>query len=82
MKTLRTKFFNVFTRNVGMKSACVAVVLLFAATGVYAAAATPAGMSTFDGVIKVIATWLGRIGLVVGFFGGVQLALGFRNDDA
>ena len=29
-----------------------------------------------------VARWLGRIGLVVAFFGAVQLALGFKQDDA
>lgn len=82
MKNLKSKFSGKFNKNVAIKTACIALVLLTAASSAYASGSTPSGMSTFDGVIDVIATWLGRIGLVVAFFGGVQLALGFRNDDA
>lgn len=80
MNNLKTKFFNVFNQNVGIKSICIAVVLMLVATSAYAA--DPVGMDKLDGVIDVIATWLGRIGLIVAFFGAVQLALGFKNDDA
>ncbi|WP_433946997.1 hypothetical protein [Paenibacillus sp. SN-8-1] len=79
--TLKTKLSNLFTSEKMVKSACLALVLLFSATSVYAAPAS-AGMDKFDSIIGVIATWLGRIGLVVAFFGAVQLALGFKQDDA
>lgn len=82
MKNLKTKFSNVFKKNLGIKSVCIAFVLMLAANSVYAAAGDPVGMDKLDTVIDVIATWLGRIGLIVAFFGAVQLALGFKNDDA
>lgn len=37
--------------------------------------------SMFASVVKFLATWIGRIGLVVGFIGAVQAAFGIRNDD-
>ena len=40
------------------------------------------GLELLDLVISWIATWAGRIGLVVAFFGALQTALGFMNDDA
>lgn len=83
MKNLKSKFSAKFYKNVAIKTACIALVLMVAATSAYASGSSaPAGMSTFDGVIDVVSTWLGRIGLVVAFFGAVQLALGFKNDDA
>lgn len=81
MNNLKTKFSNKFNKRIAIKTACISTVLMLAATSAYASGATP-GMDTFDGVIDVVATWLGRIGLVVAFFGAVQLALGFKNDDA
>lgn len=35
-----------------------------------------------DDLIKWIAAWTTKIGLVVAFFGGIQTSLGFKNDDA
>lgn len=40
------------------------------------------GMSRIDAVISWIVSWAAKIGLVVAFFGGIQVALGFMNDDA
>ena len=40
------------------------------------------GLTSLDLVIQWISTWAGRIGLVVAFFGALQTALGFMNDDA
>lgn len=82
MNNLKTKFSAIFTNKVALKSVCIAVVLMLVATSAFAAPGDPAGMDKLDGVINVIATWLGRIGLIVAFFGAVQLALGFKNDDA
>lgn len=41
-----------------------------------------AGVDTFNGIIKFFADWLGRIGLVVAFVGGIMFALAIKNDDA
>lgn len=82
MNNLKTKFSDVLNNNVTLKSICIALVLMLVATSAYAAPGDPVGMDKLDSVIDVIATWLGRIGLIVAFFGAVQLALGFKNDDA
>lgn len=54
------------------------------------AASTPAGgggtpvdgEAAFNSVVGFFATWIGRIGLVVAFVGGVMFALAIKNDDA
>jgi len=38
--------------------------------------------TSFDNIIKFIAGWIGKLGLVVGFIGAVQLGFAFKNDDA
>lgn len=40
------------------------------------------GQQRIDIVIQWIVGWVAKIGLVVAFFGGIQVALGFMNDDA
>ena len=39
-------------------------------------------VTAFNQVIGFFATWIGRIGLVVAFVGGVMFALAIKNDDA
>lgn len=41
-----------------------------------------AGEEQFNTVINFFATWIGRIGLVVGFVGAVMFGLAIKNDDA
>lgn len=45
-------------------------------------AAPAADTSKLDDVIKWILAWVARVGIVIAIFGGIQLALGFKNDDA
>ena len=40
------------------------------------------GEAAFNEVAGFFATWIGRIGLVVAFVGGVMFALAIKNDDA
>lgn len=40
------------------------------------------GEAQFNTVINFFATWIGRIGLIVGFVGAVMFALAIKNDDA
>ncbi|MBQ7793991.1 MAG: hypothetical protein IJ366_05660 [Clostridia bacterium] len=40
------------------------------------------GEAAFNQVIGFFATWIGRIGLVVAFVGGIMFALAIKNDDA
>lgn len=46
------------------------------------AASTADGVETFNKVVEFIVDWVARIGLVVGFIGAVQFALGFKDDSA
>ena len=41
-----------------------------------------AGEAEFNQVIEFFATWIGRIGLVVGFVGAIMFGLAIKNDDA
>ena len=41
-----------------------------------------AGVAQFDSVVEFFATWIGRIGLVVGFVGAIMFGLAIKNDDA
>ncbi|MCM1062304.1 MAG: hypothetical protein NC452_18755 [Eubacterium sp.] len=38
--------------------------------------------AAFNNVVGFFATWIGRIGLVVGFVGAIMFALAIKNDDA
>jgi len=40
------------------------------------------GVDTFNTVVEFIVDWVARIGLVVGFIGAVQFAIGFKDDSA
>lgn len=44
--------------------------------------AADTGVAEFNAVILFIAGWIAKLGMVVGFFGAVQCAFGFKNDDA
>lgn len=40
------------------------------------------GVDTFNTVVQFIVDWVARIGLVIGFIGAVQFAMGFKDDSA
>ncbi len=40
------------------------------------------GVETFNTVVQFIVDWVARIGLVIGFIGAVQFAMGFKDDNA
>lgn len=46
------------------------------------AAESTEGVETFNTVVQFIVDWVARIGLVIGFIGAVQFALGFKDDSA
>lgn len=48
----------------------------------FAAEGSSEGVETFNTVVEFIVDWVARIGLVVGFIGAVQFALGFKDDSA
>ncbi|MCJ8010144.1 hypothetical protein MUG84_00115 [Paenibacillus sp. KQZ6P-2] len=76
---MKTLYIN---KKTVLKTCSLIIGLLLVFNTVYAAPGDPVGMDKLDALIQVIATWLGRIGLIVAFFGAVQLALGFKSDDA
>ncbi len=43
---------------------------------------TSEGETQFNQIIQFFATWIGRIGLVVGFVGAVMFGLAIKNEDA
>lgn len=77
-KTMRT----VRKISVGLTAAMMASSLMgisvFAADG----AASSEGVDTFNTVVQFIVDWVARIGLVIGFIGAVQFAMGFKDDSA
>lgn len=54
----------------------------FAANNGGAGGGSTEGVETFNTVVEFIVDWVARIGLVVGFIGAVQFALGFKDDSA
>ncbi|MCX0386717.1 hypothetical protein ACSXAS_15410 (plasmid) [Clostridium perfringens] len=72
VETLKEKKFLILI-------ATVFFVGYFFTTNAYCASADT---SQIDGITKWIATWVSRVGVAVAFFGGIQTAFGFKNDDA
>ena len=62
----------------------MAVYMAMSAMGVTAFAADGGGegVETFNTVVERIVDWVARIGLVIGFIGAVQFAMGFKDDSA
>ena len=62
----------------------MAVYMAMSAMGVTAFAADGGGegVDTFNTVVEFIVDWVARIGLVIGFIGAVQFAMGFKDDSA
>lgn len=62
----------------------MAVYMAMSAMGVTAFAADGGGegVETFNTVVEFIVDWVARIGLVIGFIGAVQFAMGFKDDSA
>lgn len=67
------------TKNVLKTVGMVAFILSMYINPVFA---TDAGVAEFNQVVLFIAGWVNKLGMVVAFFGAIQLALGFKNDDA
>lgn len=59
-----------------MAMSCMGITC-FAADG-----ASSEGVETFNTVVEFIVDWVARIGLVIGFIGAVQFAMGFKDDSA
>lgn len=66
-----------------LKKAALMILTVTACTvPVFASGIATTGVSEFNQVILFIAGWIAKLGMVVGFFGAVQCAFGFKNDDA
>ncbi|MCM1061333.1 MAG: hypothetical protein NC452_13745 [Eubacterium sp.] len=63
-------------------SAFSLAVSAFAEAGGGGGAGGGAGEAQFQAVINFFATWIGRIGLIVGFVGAIMFGLAIKNDDA
>lgn len=61
-----------------LKVAALTIFMCGLGTSAFAAEGTQA----IDSIITWIASWTLKIGLVVAFIGGIQVALGFKSDDA
>lgn len=59
-----------------------AAYLMMSCMGMTAFAVDSEGVDTFNTVVEFIVDWVARIGLVIGFIGAVQFALGFKDDNA
>ena len=46
------------------------------------ASVSSAGVDKFDNIVVWIAAWVGRVGLLVAFWGGVQIAFSLSDHDA
>ncbi|MGD9678881.1 MAG: hypothetical protein AB7V16_11125 [Vulcanibacillus sp.] len=44
--------------------------------------ASTAGVDKFDNMVTWVASWVGRVGLLVAFWGGVQVAFSLSDHDA
>ena len=65
---------------------CISIVLLLVSmTSSFAFAtgtAPTTGLTEFNTIIKFIAGWIGKLGMVVGFIGAVEFGFAFKGDDA
>jgi dihydrodipicolinate synthase/N-acetylneuraminate lyase len=60
----------------------VAVVILIVGLPVFVYSAPSAtGTEMLDNLFKWLCFWVGRIGMIVAFFGAMQIALGFYRND-
>lgn len=64
------------------KKKLILIIITIMMAFIFINAAPAADTSKLDNVIKWILAWVSRVGIVIAIFGGIQLALGFKNDDA
>lgn len=70
-------------RAVGRILTGMMVISMMSTCGITAFAASGTeGVETFNTVVQFIVDWVARIGLVIGFIGAVQFAMGFKDDSA
>lgn len=72
---------NIRKVPVGVKNILSLIIIYtFNCTAVFAT--TTAGVDKFDNMVVWIAAWVGRVGLLVAFWGGVQIAFSLSDHDA
>jgi len=79
MKKLTMKGFKFLKRNRGRIMASFIATMF---TAVPTLAANMDSGDAFKGVMGFVADWTAWLGLAIAFFGVIQLAFGFRSDDA
>lgn len=77
-KAVNTKFNRIITTVTAMLTAT----LMTTVSAFADAAIGDAGVDQFNQVIEFFAKWIGRIGLVVAFVGGIMFAFAIKNEDA
>ena len=75
-----SRFFSAV--NAKRKKIMLTLTTAFAAPADGGGGGTVDGEAAFNSVIGFFADWIGRIGLVVAFVGGIMFALAIKNDDA
>lgn len=66
-----------------IKASFVNTVLVFFALGwMMIFMSAKANTEQLDSLIEYILSWIIRVGIAIAVFGGIQTALGFKNDDA
>lgn len=60
----------------------MAAMMMMSVMNIQCFAAGTEGVDTFNKVVEFIVDWVARIGLVIGFIGAVQFAMGFKDDSA
>lgn len=77
-KAVNTKFNRIITTVTAMLTAT----LMTTVSAFADAAIGDEGVDQFNQVIEFFAKWIGRIGLVVAFVGGIMFAFAIKNEDA
>lgn len=81
VKSLKSKSKEVL-KSRKTKEALKVIVMCGIIWGVGTHASAAEGTEAIDKIITWIASWTLKIGLIVAFIGGIQTALGFKNENA
>lgn len=73
---------NAKRKKIALSITTAVTMAMATAVSAFAEGGVVDGEAAFNEVVGFFATWIGRIGLVVAFVGGVMFALAIKNDDA
>lgn len=59
----------------------ITILVICMTTGVYASDVSTEGLALFENIIKFIAFWINKIGLVIAFFGAIQFILSIKSQN-